>query len=565
MIRTFLIVILVVVLLGNGRAGQITQAQAGERCFPETGYCIAGRFRQYWEQHGGLPIFGFPVAAPGRERNPATGREYQVQWFERARFEARPEHAAPYDVLLSRLGDTVLRQQGRNWQTEFPGEQSRPDCLYFETTAHNLCDRASGACGGQCDTGFKRYWEQHGLEFDGRSGKSHAESLALFGAPLSQPVVERNGDGDTVTTQWFERARFEYHPANPAQYRVLLGLVAKDARIGEPVDPQHTTYRVLVSTDLGGDTDEVATFVHLLHYTDILKLEAIVSSPGPGSRNQVENLREWIERTDMDFLRERGHTSLMSEAQLLKITHQGSTSSKAPGKGQSTAGSRAIVERALAPDPLGLDRPLWVLAWGSMTDLAQALYDEPSIAGRIRIFSIGAFNTTADTASRDYVFRFMQQKYPSLWWVESGMQPPWSHDTFLGVYRGGNQTGEWDAQEFMLRNIRGHGSTHNGKFSQETGDAIPWAQHNSTTRNILKEGDATTFFYLLSPVVGGVGNVDDPTQESWGGRFRRLYPGTHPNFYTDLDASAEECQATVNKWRVAFLSSWKDRWDWYGN
>jgi hypothetical protein len=117
----------------------------------------------------------------------------------------------------------------------------------------------------------------------------------------------------------------------------------------------------------------------------------------------------------------------------------------------------------------------------------------------------------------------------------------------------------------MLRNIRGHGSTNDGTFSQKTGDAIPWAQHNSTTRNILKEGDATTFFYLLSPVVGGVGNVDDPTQESWGGRFRRLLPGAHPNFYTDLDASAEVCQATVNKWRVPYLSSWKERWDWYGN
>lgn len=23
-------------------------AQAGERCFPETGFCIGGRIRQYW-------------------------------------------------------------------------------------------------------------------------------------------------------------------------------------------------------------------------------------------------------------------------------------------------------------------------------------------------------------------------------------------------------------------------------------------------------------------------------------------------------------------------------------
>jgi hypothetical protein len=32
-------------------------------CFPETGQCIGGRFRQFWEQHGGLPVFGFPITS----------------------------------------------------------------------------------------------------------------------------------------------------------------------------------------------------------------------------------------------------------------------------------------------------------------------------------------------------------------------------------------------------------------------------------------------------------------------------------------------------------------------
>ena len=70
--------------------------------------------------------------------------------------------------------------------------------------------------------------------------------------------------------------------------------------------------------------------------------------------------------------------------------------------------------------------------------------------------------------------------------------------------------------------------------------------------------------YLLSPVVGGVGDVAGPTRESWGGRFQRPYPCQHPNYYTDLDAPAEVCQATINKWRVAYLSDWKQRWLRYG-
>jgi hypothetical protein len=32
------------------------------------------------------------------------------------------------------------------------------------------------------------------------------------------------------TTQWFERARFECHPNNPSEYRVLLGLLSNGVR-----------------------------------------------------------------------------------------------------------------------------------------------------------------------------------------------------------------------------------------------------------------------------------------------------------------------------------------------
>lgn len=31
---------------------------AGDLCFAETGQCIRGRFREYWEQNGGFAVFG---------------------------------------------------------------------------------------------------------------------------------------------------------------------------------------------------------------------------------------------------------------------------------------------------------------------------------------------------------------------------------------------------------------------------------------------------------------------------------------------------------------------------
>ncbi len=176
--------------------------------FPETGYRLDGRFAEFWRANGGLPIFGLPIS----DQSPERGAEgvFSVQWLERERFELHPENQAPYDVLLGRLGDEALRRQGRDWRAA-PPEEPAPGCRYFPETGRNLCEP------------FLSYWRSGGLEFDGRAGKSEAESLALFGFPLTAPAVETNSSGARVLTQWFERARFEYLPENPDPFKVLLG------------------------------------------------------------------------------------------------------------------------------------------------------------------------------------------------------------------------------------------------------------------------------------------------------------------------------------------------------
>lgn len=52
--------------------------------FPETQHTVAGKFREFWEQHGGVAIFGFPIT----EETDEGGT--RVQYFERARLDLRP-------------------------------------------------------------------------------------------------------------------------------------------------------------------------------------------------------------------------------------------------------------------------------------------------------------------------------------------------------------------------------------------------------------------------------------------------------------------------------------------
>ncbi len=216
------LLLLLALLLAGVPAG-VARAQA--RCFPETKQCVGGRFEQYWEQNGGVPIFGFAIRPAAREVGVGAAPTYLTQWFQRFRFEAHPDNHPPYDVLLGRLGDERLRRLGRDWRTEPRESGARAGCRWFPATRHNVCNQAGSL-------GFRTYWETHGVELDGEEGTSEAEALALFGLPLTEPRMELNAAGDRVLTQWFERARFEWHPDNPAQTQVMLGLLGDEVLSG---------------------------------------------------------------------------------------------------------------------------------------------------------------------------------------------------------------------------------------------------------------------------------------------------------------------------------------------
>ncbi|ABU59093.1 beta-galactosidase [Roseiflexus castenholzii] len=191
------------------------QPSAGPcRSFPETGFAVCGRLLEYWERNGGLPVFGFPIGP--EEDMLIEGKTVRAQWFERNRLELHPQNAPPYDVLLGRLGAERLEASGRNW-FDFPKGDPRAS-LYFPQTGQAIAPE------------FRQYWSSHGLNLDGRPGYTLEESLALFGLPLSPPLMEVNPtDGKTYLTQHFERARFEYHPENRGTpYVVLLGLLGRE-------------------------------------------------------------------------------------------------------------------------------------------------------------------------------------------------------------------------------------------------------------------------------------------------------------------------------------------------
>jgi hypothetical protein len=175
----------------------IVPAQQG---FPQTGKTVRGTFLAYWYSNGGLAQQGLPLTDEFEETNPSDGKTYRVQYFERARFEAHPENPAPYTVLLGLLG---AEQFGARYPLGNPARAGAcaSGAREFARTGHCVSPR------------FYDYWATHG-------------GLSQQGLPLGEEFAEVNpSDGKTYTVQYFERARFEYHPEQAAPYAVLLGLL----------------------------------------------------------------------------------------------------------------------------------------------------------------------------------------------------------------------------------------------------------------------------------------------------------------------------------------------------
>ncbi|MDQ3549008.1 MAG: cellulase family glycosylhydrolase, partial [Chloroflexota bacterium] len=77
--------------------------------FSETGHALSATFRDYWERHGGVQTFGYPLSDEFLEPSIEDGVLRPVQYFERARFEWHDEFAGSvFEVLLGHLGREAL-------------------------------------------------------------------------------------------------------------------------------------------------------------------------------------------------------------------------------------------------------------------------------------------------------------------------------------------------------------------------------------------------------------------------------------------------------------------------
>ena len=279
----------------------------------------------------------------------------------------------------------------------------------------------------------------------------------------------------------------------PALLLVFNSLTSAGAEDGALSGHRH---RVVVSTDMGGtDPDDFQSMVHLLVYADCFDLEGLVSSPyGEGRKEDIVKV---IDAYAVDLPKLRSHSEKFpAPAALRALCKQGALElADHTGVGESTEGSQWIVECARRPDT----RPLHVLVWGGIDDIAQALHDAPDILPKLRVYWIGGPNKKWSVNAYNYV----EQHHPKLWMIESNA-------TYRGWFVGGNQDGEWGNKAFVAKHIAGHGAL--GKLFVEA-------------KSDIKMGDTPSVSRLMRGV------SEDPSQPGWGGKYVRIWGGRKTVFY----------------------------------
>ena len=247
--------------------------------------------------------------------------------------------------------------------------------------------------------------------------------------------------------------------------------------------------RILVSTDIGGtDPDDNQSMAHLLMYSDRFIIEGLVSSPsyGDGSKSEILLMIDLYEN-DLPKLKKH-QTGFPSPDYLRSATKQGRRGA-APyiGYSSSSEGSDWLIKCAKEEN----SQPLWILVWGGLDDLAQALHDAPEIQSRVRVYWIGGPNKKWSVNSYAYI----AENFPTLWFIEV-------NSSYYGFFSNTNAPDSIASSDYFNKYIKASG--HLGKDFK-----------NYYNGNV-KMGDTPSLLYMMD------GDPNNPWRESWGGSFEKL-------------------------------------------
>jgi lipoprotein-anchoring transpeptidase ErfK/SrfK len=187
----------------------------------QTGHTLQGGFLSYWRNNGAATFLGDPISEQ------ITENGITVQYFAKARLELHPNQSGDNDVVLGRLGAEMLTAEGVDLTGASAAATATPQLLHYQDNIQPAINAFAPLAASPfgADGADHRFFAAtgHTLNFAFKLAWEHDGGVDQFGYPLSEERQELSPvDGKVYTTQWFERARFEYHPETSNNYSVVI-------------------------------------------------------------------------------------------------------------------------------------------------------------------------------------------------------------------------------------------------------------------------------------------------------------------------------------------------------
>lgn len=287
--------------------------------------------------------------------------------------------------------------------------------------------------------------------------------------------------------------------------------------------------RVFIFTDINidsGDPDDRQSLIHLLWYSNELKIEGIV--PERLNARGFEACVQAINAYEQDYT----HYKLETKGYQAPIHIRNVVTS-----------SREQMLSLFHHSAQQAGEPLYVLIWGNMVGFRDALILKPQLAKNIRVITIGTGlmlesnirhipkhwekkkpceQMNWNAKGRNEVFN--DPRFKHMWWLEIN----W---TYEGMFTG-------PEPRDMLKRLSTYGAL--GQHMIDVVKKEAWAQY-------FRVGDTPTVLYVIDPN----NNLDDPAQGSWAGQFHKPFPKDRPNYYTDdCGALKWDYHNPCNTWNI---------------
>jgi hypothetical protein len=312
------------------------------------------------------------------------------------------------------------------------------------------------------------------------------------------------------------------------------------------VTPKHradyTKPRIINMTDLGADPDDEQSIVRQLVSANEFDLEGLIvaTSCWKKSQSNTNMLYRIVEAYGKVYSNLVVHAYGYPTPQYLNsisVLGQTGYGMKDVGTGKDSPGSELIIDAVDKDDP----RPVWVMGWGGMNTVAQAIwkvretrsaYELSKFLSKLRLF---------DILGQDDAGAWIAKNFPEVFYIRA-----------TSVY------GWQPSNEYLKKHIQSHGPL--GAVYPDT----KWAT----------EGDSPSFMHVYPT---GLNDPEKIDQGGWGGRFsfekkesirsmsevakiEKEAESKYDPYY--MYGNTEEGALAIKRWNVGYNNDFAARMDW---